>query len=262
MVYKEKQSVEGKVLFIDPEEDDSFASKNLNMVGKILSDKEVSFSTCKAALLGIWGHPQGVAISDVGRNKVLISFKDARKGIQIRNGGPWSIRGNLLNLQIWNGRESVYEVDHRYMELWVQIHGLPLNYITRKTAEIIGKKIETVMKTENPRLNDTLQKTFLRVRVTMNITKPLPTGFWLATQHHQTIWVDFKYARIQDSYCLNCGILGHTKNECRNPISMASWDHMKPRYGLGLGVNRARVISARKTEQDDKETNREWTDAK
>ncbi|RYR24698.1 hypothetical protein Ahy_B02g058211 [Arachis hypogaea] len=152
------------------------------MVRKIFSDKEFNFNTCKTVLLGIWGHPDGVAISDVGRNKMLIIFKDVRKGIQIRNGGLWSIRENLLNLQIWNGRESVYEVDHKYMELW-------------------------------------------------------------------------------DSYCLNCGILGHVKKECRNSMAMASWNHMKPKYGLGLGVNRARVILARGTEQDSKEINREWTDA-
>ncbi|RYR10926.1 hypothetical protein Ahy_B05g079408 [Arachis hypogaea] len=262
MAYQEEQSIESKVISINPDENDSFATENFNLVEKILSDKEVSFNTCRVALLGIWGHPEGVAISDVGRNKVLISFKDVQKGIQIQNGGPWSVRGNLLNLQIWNRRESVYEVDHRYMELWVQIHGFPLNYITRKTAEIIGKKIGTVMETENPRLNDTLQRTFLRVRVTMNITKPLPTGFLLATQNHQTLWVDFKYERIQDSYCLNCRILGHTKKECRNPMAMDSWDHMKPRYGLGIGVNRVRAISARGKEQDEKEMNRKWTEAK
>ncbi|XP_072087292.1 uncharacterized protein At4g02000-like [Arachis hypogaea] len=173
MACHEEQSIEGKVISINPHEDDSFAAENFNLVGKFLSDKEVTFNTCRATLLGIWGHPEGVAISDVGRNKLLISFKDVRKGIQIRNGEPWSVRGHILNLQIWNGRDSVYEVDHRYMELWVQIHGLPLNYITRKTAEIIGNKIGTVMETENPRLNDTLQRTFLRVRVTMNITNPL-----------------------------------------------------------------------------------------
>ncbi|RYR58245.1 hypothetical protein Ahy_A05g023904 [Arachis hypogaea] len=262
MACQEDQTIEGKVISINPAEDDSFEAENLNLVGKILSDREVSFNTCRAALLGIWGHPEGIAISDVGRNKLLISFKDVRKGIQIRNGGPWSVRGHLLNLQIWNGRESLYDVDHRYMELWVQIHGLPLSYITRKTAEIIGKQLGTVMEAENPRLNNTLQRTFLRVRVTMNITRPLPTGFWLATQNHQTLWVDFKYERIQDSYCLNCGILGHTKKECSSPMAVASWDHMQPRYGMGLGVNRARAISARGKEQDEKEMNREWTEAK
>ncbi|RYR64948.1 hypothetical protein Ahy_A03g010968 [Arachis hypogaea] len=134
------------------------------------------------------------------------------------------------------------------MELWVQTYGLPLNYITRKTVETIGKKIGVVIEMENPRLNNILQRTFFRVEVTLNITKPLSTGFWLAIENHQTFWVYFKYERIQDSYYLNYGILGHSKKECKNPMATASWDSMKPRYGLRLGVNRAKPLLARGTE--------------
>ncbi|RYR39747.1 hypothetical protein Ahy_A09g045333 [Arachis hypogaea] len=159
------------------------------MVGKIISDKE--------------GNLEGVAILDIGRNKVLISFKDTSKGIQIRKRGHWSIRGNLVNLQ------SVYDVDHKYMELWVQIHGLPLDYITMKTTEIIGKRLGVVMETENPRWNNVLQRTFLRVKRTF-------------------LWVDLKYERIQDSYCLNCGILGRNKKECKNSMATACWNPLKP----------------------------------
>ncbi|RYQ99126.1 hypothetical protein Ahy_B07g087000 [Arachis hypogaea] len=110
MTQEEDKSFEGEVVRLNPEYEDSFIEGNLNMVGKIISDKEVSFRTCKAALLEILGNPKGAAISDVGRNKVLISFRDASKGVQIRKAGPWSNRENLLNLQIWNGRQSVCSV--------------------------------------------------------------------------------------------------------------------------------------------------------
>ncbi|RYQ97023.1 hypothetical protein Ahy_B08g092995 [Arachis hypogaea] len=240
MAHEDDQCIEGAVIRLNPEYDHSFIEDNLNMVGKIISDKEVNFKTCKAALLGIWGNPDGVVISDVGRNKVLISFRDKNKGIQICKGGPWSIRGNLLNLQIWNGRQSVYDVDHNYMELWVQIHGLPLHFLTVKTAETIGKRLGVV---------------------TLNVTKPLPTDFWLARDNFHDIWVDLKYERIQDSYCLNCGVLGHNKRECTSPMATACWDSTKPRYAPGLGVNRAKVISARDTEQRE-DGIRELTDEK
>ncbi|RYR37124.1 hypothetical protein Ahy_A09g042058 [Arachis hypogaea] len=256
MEQAEDKSIERDVVRLNPEYDESFIEGNLNMVGKILSDKEVSFNTCKAALLKIWENSEGVAISEVGRNKVLVSFTDASKGVQIRKGGLWSIRENLLNLQTWNDRQLVYDVDHKIMKLWVQIHGLPLHYITTKSTEIIGKRLGVVMETENPRWNNIFQRTFFRVKVTLNVTKPLPTGFWLARENSLDLWVDLKYERIQDSYCLNCEILGHNKKECKNPMATACWDPLKLRYASGLGVNRAKAISARGVGQKDDEENR------
>ncbi|MED6148623.1 hypothetical protein PIB30_054794 [Stylosanthes scabra] len=63
--------------------------------------------------MGIWGHPKGVIISDVGLNKVLISFEDSRKGSQISKGGPWNIRGYLLNMHPWLGNKSASEIRTR-----------------------------------------------------------------------------------------------------------------------------------------------------
>ncbi|KAL4365999.1 hypothetical protein AHAS_Ahas07G0162200 [Arachis hypogaea] len=50
-------------------------------------------------MLGIWGNPKDMSISEMKRNKVLINFKDSRMGMRFLNNDPWNIRGNLLNLQ-------------------------------------------------------------------------------------------------------------------------------------------------------------------
>ncbi|MED6208431.1 hypothetical protein PIB30_045004 [Stylosanthes scabra] len=66
--------------------------------------------------MGIWDHPKGVIITDVGRNSVLISFQDRSKGFRLWRGGPWSIRGHLVNRQMCSGNKSLLEIDHKYME--------------------------------------------------------------------------------------------------------------------------------------------------
>ncbi|MED6189468.1 hypothetical protein PIB30_096249 [Stylosanthes scabra] len=105
------------MVFIDPANVEGFDATNLNFVGKVLTDKELNFPTIKAALMGMWGNPRGVAISEVARNKVLVSFRDHHKGMEMMKRGPWSIKGHLLNLQIWIGRESIYDVAHNFMHL-------------------------------------------------------------------------------------------------------------------------------------------------
>ncbi|RYR28933.1 hypothetical protein Ahy_B01g053155 isoform B [Arachis hypogaea] len=192
----------------------------------------------------MWGNPQGVAVTDIGRKKLLFSFKDIKKGLQIVRNGPWNIRGNLINLQLWSERESVFDVNHDYMEFWIQVHGLPLDYMNKEIAIKVGDMMGIVAEVENPLVDGILRRSFLRIKVGINITKALRTGFWLSREEMPKTWVFFKYERLPDCYCFKCGIIGHEKKNCSKPTAMACWDPTKPKYSAGLGVNPVRPLSA------------------
>ncbi|RYQ97122.1 hypothetical protein Ahy_B08g093127 [Arachis hypogaea] len=110
------------------------------------------------------------------------------------------------------------------------------------------------METEDPRSNNMLERSFLMVKVALDITRPLPTGFWLAREDLPNTWIEFKYERIQDSYCLKCGLLGHGRKDCQRPQAMASWDPSKPRYSAGLGVNKAKPLMYKEAWRTGEET--------
>ena len=54
---------------------------------------------------------------------------------------------------------------------------------------------------------------FLRVRVNIDITKPLMQGKMIQIDDLETSWVTFKYERLP-IFCYRCGILGHQDREC------------------------------------------------
>ncbi|KAI8538810.1 hypothetical protein RHMOL_Rhmol09G0132300 [Rhododendron molle] len=54
---------------------------------------------------------------------------------------------------------------------------------------------------------------FIRVRVWIDITKPLKKGFYLKRHGDEDVWVKFKYERFSD-YCYGCGRVGYTVNDC------------------------------------------------
>ncbi|MED6180731.1 hypothetical protein PIB30_012880 [Stylosanthes scabra] len=109
--------IEGDEIVVEQVKQDGYNEDNLNLVAKVISDKEIMFRTTKSVLMGIWGNLKGVNISDVARNTVLISFQDFSKGFKLWMGGPWSIKGCLVNMQPWNGKKSVMEADFKKMEL-------------------------------------------------------------------------------------------------------------------------------------------------
>lgn len=81
-----------------------------------------------------------------------------------------------------------------------------------------------------------LGRSFLRVRVKIEISKPLPKGFWLrkSTEAGHDLWISYKYEKLSD-FCYDCGRLGHDNRSCKfvsreegassgyNPEMRASW---------------------------------------
>ncbi|XP_052113715.1 uncharacterized protein LOC127744907 [Arachis duranensis] len=96
---------------------------------------------------------------------------------------------------------------------------------------------------EEPKMDGVLRRPYLRIRVSIDITKALPTGFWLDREELPPLWVFFRYERLSDSYCFNCGILGHEKKTCKYPTAMACWDTTKRKYSPSLGVGQGRPVS-------------------
>ena len=54
---------------------------------------------------------------------------------------------------------------------------------------------------------------FLRVRVNIDITKPLMQGEMIQIDDLEASWVTFKYEQLP-IFCYSCGILGHQDREC------------------------------------------------
>nr|POE89728.1 hypothetical protein CFP56_49500 [Quercus suber] len=55
---------------------------------------------------------------------------------------------------------------------------------------------------------------FLRIRVDIDVTKPLMRGKMVHIEGAGEGWVFFKYERLP-TFCYRCGILGYQEQECR-----------------------------------------------
>ncbi|MED6196374.1 hypothetical protein PIB30_046845 [Stylosanthes scabra] len=88
--------------------------------------------------------------------------------------------------------------------------------MSRKNVEKLGKELGDVVEIENPWRKKTLMRTFLRAKVKMDASLPMPTSCWMKVSRGQ--------------------------QECSYPKALSLKDNSSPRYEPELGVNRARAI--------------------
>ena len=95
---------------------------------------------------------------------------------------------------------------------WVQIHDLPIKFQTRKIVEQLCEVVGKVhVGTDEAK---TEGDNFLRVRVTIDVSKPLCRGRVISLDSGKEWWVPFKYERLPSLYFW-CGCLTHDDRDCR-----------------------------------------------
>ena len=87
-----------------------------------------------------------------------------------------------------------------------------------------------------------LLRSFLRLRVIIDITQPLTTSFQVSRREKGNVWVLVKYEKLQDYY-YTCGVIGHDQRLCNKEKLLSIFNPKLPRYGLGLGVPRAKSMA-------------------
>lgn len=82
--------------------------------------------------------------------------------------------------------------------------------MTREVATTIGATFGGI--TEVDELDFIVCAKFLRLRVLVDINKPLRRGL-LLNMGKKKIWVEIEYERLPN-FCYVCGCLGHVKLDC------------------------------------------------
>ncbi|KAJ1433128.1 hypothetical protein SESBI_06350 [Sesbania bispinosa] len=172
-------SMEGLELLLEPDGVQSLRAAQRMLVGRLITDKSPNKMAAKEILTKACSFTEELTITDLGPNVFLFNFKTAKDARRALDGGPWYVMGCLLSLQCWIPEASVHEVNFDFVGFWVQFHGLPLEFMTTSNAVKVAKLLGDIVAIESPFVENHLLRSFLRVRVRINIKKPMVTGFWL-----------------------------------------------------------------------------------
>ena len=86
---------------------------------------------------------------------------------------------------------------------WVQVYEIPIWFMNKEVAEGICWGISEVCSSENSKMEGC---DFMRVRVNIDVSKPLSRGSKISLDDGKDMWVSFKYERLSN-ICHWCGYL-------------------------------------------------------
>lgn len=85
--------------------------------------------------------------------------------------------------------------------------------MSERIAKAIGDHVGVFIRADKNSF-DGSWKMFMRIRVLVDVTKPLKRRMKLKKAGGQWFWADFRYERLPN-FCFICGILGHTDRFCQ-----------------------------------------------
>ncbi|KAL2935792.1 Gag polyprotein [Bienertia sinuspersici] len=161
---------------------------SLMLVGKLLTNRPINYEAMKKTFRSIWRLKEGMAVRMVEANLFVFQFSSVSDKEKVVQGRPWFFDNQLLLLKETKGDDQISEI-----------------------AMSIGESMGGFMEYDD---SDPLGlENFMRLKVMINIEKPLRRGLKIAIGAHTSKWVDIKYERMGD-FCHFCGKLGHIDKDC------------------------------------------------
>jgi hypothetical protein len=147
----------------------------------------------------------------LGDNLFLMEFENSWEKINILEGRPWLFDGNLLAVMPFDGLTPPSQLVFEKAAFWVRMYNLPLACMGSDIGKQIGATVGEVVEVDQ---NDGEVEwgEFLRVRIIIDLTKPLDRGRKINIRNKST-WVKFKYEKLPN-FCYHCGVVRHSRRGC------------------------------------------------
>ncbi|XP_073035368.1 uncharacterized protein [Primulina eburnea] len=219
------------LLLVPPEQDNRILSPQLWLVGRFLTNRLVNFGAMKNRMADIWQPVKGITIKEIDGQRYLFQLYHVMDMERIMDGGPWSFDNHLLLLQRVNSGEVPTQVPLNLVSFWVQIYDLPVGYMSESIGQQLGNSVGQFLSYDSTN-NSSFWRSYMRIRVAIDVRKPLLRRKKISKPDGVGFVVNFKYERLA-SFCFVCGLLGHTERFCEVLFSSNDKD-LKREWGVWL----------------------------
>ena len=189
---------EGPGCCLTPEE----SVKTFSIAANFLTKRALNAEMIARTFTPLWRARRAFKIQHIGDHKILFSFEDKEDVDRIMGSELWSFDKHLVVMQRCDNDRPLKDIKYDRTTFWVQVHGLPMRYMTIEAAEKICEVMGEVIKQSDSKVYD--RGNFIRVKVSVDITMLLCRGRLISLKDDKQVWVSFKYERLPN-ICYWCG---------------------------------------------------------
>lgn len=184
----------------------------LCVVGKFLTEGRTDFQALQQTLAALWKPGMGVYIKELETNLFLFQFYHEVDVKRVMEGCPWSFNRRELLMRRLSEGENPRSVPLNTMDMWIQVYDLKVGFMTERLITEVGNNIGKFV-ASCPTNFSGVWRDYFRVRVTIDVTKPLKRRMKIKKSAEDWYWITFKYENAP-TFCFICGILGHSEKFC------------------------------------------------
>uniref|UniRef100_A0A2N9J2I4 DUF4283 domain-containing protein n=1 Tax=Fagus sylvatica TaxID=28930 RepID=A0A2N9J2I4_FAGSY len=182
------------------------------LAAKFITHRVLNVEAVARTFKPLWRAEKGFSVKDMGENTLLFTFEEEADLLRVLSTEAWSYDKYIILFQRVDDDEDVASMTFSSIPMWVQIHGLPLRSLSSEVAMDLGAslgEVEPYDATGEERSGESNP----RVRVRLDITKPLCRGRKVRLGKGKSGWLTFKYERLPN-FCYVCGLLTHGDKDC------------------------------------------------
>ncbi|KAL0853873.1 hypothetical protein Bca101_059025 [Brassica carinata] len=189
--------------------EEAIEGNRFSLIVKPINPRRQNLRAMMGAFLRLWGVADVVGARIVENQRIQFLFRDEQSMLSVLSRGPWSFNEWMVSMQRWS--PSLSDEDQDFLSFWVQVRGIPIQYLSsRMIARIgyeMGQFLETDFQTDGAQNVD-----FVRVRLLCNVSTPLRFQRMFRFGG-QTVVLRFRYEKLR-GFCNTCGLLSHDAAEC------------------------------------------------
>ncbi|KAK9950683.1 hypothetical protein M0R45_006158 [Rubus argutus] len=189
----------------DDEVNDAFIA--MSLVVRVYTDKPVHRQAFADRILELWQPVGEVKVKVLAGGLFLFTFSVSDDKKKVIDFAPWVYDKAFVLLEEPDGNMAPSLMQLKHIDLWVQCHNLPLKKMSMRMGGAIGNKLGKFLEVDCDESGACVGK-FMRIKVRLDISKPLWRGFPIDLSSGVKALVEFCYERLF-TLCFGCGRIGH-----------------------------------------------------